>query len=108
MNAHNTQAIREKLEEKFTHVTFLKTNKYGELCWTVGENMEQIFVKEDTNPEDALANVELNRLKSGRKGRLSSEKVWFFYECMKSGKIPCDYNEYRKYTEAQVKAIYKG
>ncbi len=103
--------VRLKLEEKYTHVTFVKTEKhpvYGErIYWTVGEDMTSLITEDHYKVDELFAEIELKKLKLSTRGNLSSEKVWLFFHLMADGKLDCDWKLYKKYTEKQLEEMYR-
>lgn len=103
----NNEAIRTKLEEKYTHVTFVKTDKYGIQLWLVNDNMEKIYVDPDWPIDDLFPHVEIKKITRNH-ARMDSKKIEIFLDCMKQGKIATEAALYKKYTVNQLKALRKA
>lgn len=102
-------ATRFKLEERFTHVTFIRTNEMnGYTEWIVTESNGK-ELKVNVSPaweiENLFAEVELRRIKPKKMKRLSESKLKVFYECMSLGVIATDHRIYRKWTENQLREM---
>ena len=99
-------ATRFKLEERFTHVTFLRTNpQNGYTYWTVTEQNGkelQIAISPAYEIDYIFAEIEVRRIKPKKNKRLSDSKLKIFYECMVLGVIATDHRIYRKWTERQL------
>lgn len=105
-------ATRFKLEERFTHVTFIRTNEMnGYTEWIVTESNGK-ELKVNVSPaweiENLFVEIEFRRIKPRKNKRLSESKLKVFYECMSKGIIASDHRIYRKWTEKQLQGYLEA
>lgn len=103
-NTH--QQIRTKLEEQNTHVTFIRSVRSGTI-WTVGEEMNEIFIGDHEKLEDLHINQVLRTIRQGAKGNLNGDKFQNFFLALRFGAIQLDANLYHKYTSNQLYDLYR-
>lgn len=108
-------ATRFKLEEKYFHVTFLRTNeKNGYTYWNVsrkklnGYNEFTVGVSPAWEIDHLIAEIEVRLIKPKGTKRLSDEKLKAYFECMARGILLTDHRYYTRYTLKKLNELLEN
>lgn len=98
-------AIRKKLEENYTHVTFVRHCSITDTTvWYIYETMKEIRVPDTSKLEEILPRLEAQIVFDNLKviNPRALEKVAKFERAMTLGVVPCNHRIYKRYTLAQL------
>ena len=103
------ELIRNELEKKYTHVTFVRTDDLGKrfesTVWYVNDEMVQLVIPTKWKVDEILYNLEVQKL--ARIANKSSEKYAVFKVLMRAGIIEIDHTLYKKTTLKKLLEMQK-
>ena len=101
------EQIRAKLEENYTHVTFVKSEEHATI-WYVNEEMETIKVYNEWKLENILFNIIIHEIQHQLTGKPNLDKIEAFYKAMKLGVIAIKSSNYFKYSKNALVKMTEG
>lgn len=98
-------AIRKKLEENYSHVTFVRHCSISNTTiWYIYESMKEVHVSDFSKLEEILPKLETQFVIDSLKviNPRVREKVAVFQRAMELGAVPCNHRLYKRYTLPQL------